>query len=199
MLSYLSDAQTAALMGVMALIGGAIGFFVKRWLSESSAHERTALLSSLADLRAKMKSEGLDFAQIAEMERAVRGTVNISPESAEALTGQAELNRDDLPAGYWTTVAMRSRAHARFAVVDAELEEALIELMTLVSNEEASELGRSHVPWKVYRKRQMSYAGARYPGGTFGPLYGTLRGIEVTERRVAELKSEIEARKNDPT
>lgn len=54
MLSQLSDAQLGAVMTVVALVAGAIGYLVKRRLSQSSTHERTALLSSLADLQGKL-------------------------------------------------------------------------------------------------------------------------------------------------
>jgi uncharacterized protein YecT (DUF1311 family) len=199
MFSHLTDAQLGAVMTLAVLIGGAIGFLVKRHLTQSSTHERTALLNSLADLRSKMSSGGVGFDQIIELENMVRGKVAVSTETAKAVTGQVEVDEgDNLPQGYWTTVAMSGRASARFAVVDAQVDEALTELATLVSRDEAEELGKSHVPWKVYRKRQMNYASNRFAGGTYAPIYGTLHGIEVTERRLAELQREIEARKKEP-
>jgi uncharacterized protein YecT (DUF1311 family) len=146
-----------------------------------------------------MSSGGVGFDQIIELENMVRGKLAVSPETAEAVTGQDAAAQDDnLPPGYWSTAAMRGRGHARFAVVDAQLDEALTELATMVSQEEADELAKSHTAWKVYRKRQINYAYARYADGTFGPLYGTLHGIEVTERRIAELQTEIEARRREP-
>jgi uncharacterized protein YecT (DUF1311 family) len=196
MASNLTDAQLGAAVSVTLFIGGAVGFLVKRWLTQSSTHERTALLSSLADLRAKMRTEGVSLDQIIELENMVRGKVNVSKETAEAVTGQSEVDDDaNLPPGYWTTAAMRGRAHARFAVVDAQLDEAFTELATLVSHEETEPLSKSHTAWQTYRDQQIDYAYARYPGGTSGPLYGTLHGIEVTERRLAELQQEIEARR----
>ena len=196
MLSHLTDAQLGALMTAVALLAGAIGYFVKRLVSQSTTHERTALLNSLADLRSKMKNEGVGLEQLANLEKMVRGKLAVSAETAEAVSGQQAVAEDEnLPSAYWTTASMRGRANARFAVVDAQVDEALIELATLVSDEEAEELRKSHVPWKVYRKRQINYASNRFQGGTFAPLYGTLHGIEVTERRLAELQREIEARK----
>jgi len=199
MLSQLTDPQITALVALVALTAGAVGFFVKRWLGQSSTHERTALLNSLASLHSKMSSGGVGFDQIIALESMVRGKVAVSTATAEAVTGQAEGEvADNLPDGYYTTVAMNGRASARFAVVDAQVDEALTELATLVSHTEAEELGKSHTAWKIYRKRQINYASLRFEGGTFSPIYGNLHGIEVTERRIAELQREIEMRKKEP-
>ena len=93
---------------------------------------------------------------------------------------------------------MGARAAARLHVLQAEMDEALTELHTLIDEERRGYLGEVQRAWRAHSICEMTYAGSRYEGGTLGPLIGTLRGVEVAEKRLAELRAEVaEAKRHD--
>ncbi len=142
-----------------------------------------------------MEGGGFDLYAIGELEKAVGGRAI----SRFTIIGSSTVNPDDdggsLPESYWSTHAMKARAGARLAVLDAQLEEKLIELVTLVGESRSEALSRTDTAWKAYRSLQMSYAASEFEEDTHAPLAGTLEGIGVTRRRIEELTAEIDRRK----
>lgn len=196
-LNNLSESELATIFALLPLIGGVIGFGLTRWWTQASAHEKAAHLNNLADLRAKLQAGGLSIGDIEDFETRLLSGAKSAAEAVLAAVGgdgdeDAELG---LPQSYWTTVAMSARANAKLASLDAQLEEVLTDLGTLISDHESEELYKMQRAWYVYRARAMSYAASEYCGGTIAPLVGVAHGMELTEERIAAITASLAYRK----
>jgi uncharacterized protein YecT (DUF1311 family) len=198
LLSNLSDKQVAVLVALASFAGAMVvllfqgaGFLIRRWWTGEGVHERVTHLSSLADLRAKMQAGGMTLKDIQELEASLT-TGELSTVIEAGVQAVADEN-ENLPQRYWTTVAMRVRAAARLDLLDAELNEILTDLGTLLHGEENDALMKAQRAWLAYRKREMRY-GASGPG-TIAPLIGFGLGISATSRRIEQMREETSRRK----
>lgn len=201
----MSEQLIVALVGLVGIALGAalagLGFLLRRQITGAQAHERVALLNSLADLKAKLVAGGMSLDQVSDLEAFLKedkGSTSVVALDAIAGTqASTEGGLDDnLPQEYWTTVAMRGRAGARFDVVEAEIAEALAELHMLTRESRRTILEQAQAAWQEFRASEASFAASQYEGGTLAPLIGTLRAIQVSEHRLTELRALVAERKN---
>lgn len=153
-------------------------------------------LSSLADLRAKMQAGGMTLKDIEVLEASLT-TGELSNVVEGGVPADADED-DNLPQTYWTTYAMRMRAGARLNLLDAQLNEVLIDLGTLVDETGEAALNKAQRAWLVYRRQEMRYAASHYEGGTIAPLIAVAHAISVTERRIEQMREEVVQRKRFP-
>src|SRR5690606_26290046 len=112
-MSNLTDAELSAILALVAIISAAIGFLIKRRVTDAKAQERATLLNSLADLRAKLGGDGGGLREVAALETFIRGGGIVSEPTAQALGVTADLDDDNMPGEYWTWPAVSARTHAR--------------------------------------------------------------------------------------
>lgn len=196
-LNNLSESELAAVLAMLPIVGGVIGYGLARWWTRAGAHEKAAHLNNLADLRSKLQAGGLSITDIEAFEvHLLSGTRSDAAAVLAAVSGDEEDGATvDLPQQYWTTVAMNARASAKLASLDAQLEEVLTDLGTLITGNQNEELYKTQRAWRTYRTRAMSYASSEYYGGTMAPLVGAAHGISLTEERIAAVAADLAERK----
>lgn len=132
----------------------------------------------MADLAGKLRAHGMTMDDARQFEAimrnpAVAGTTAAS-DVVDALADEA-----GEPEAFHSNVAMKARAGAAYGVADAHLEQAL-------------EAAQAH--WREYRTALEVCAGFEFEGGTHAPLAGMMAGLTETERRTAEVHSQVQAR-----
>ena len=70
----------------------------------------------------------------------------------------------------------------------------LVDLRLLVSDEETKALDVTQERWTEYRKALEVCAGLEFEGGAHAPLAGLMAGLTETERRTAEVRSQVQER-----
>lgn len=200
MLSFLnqfSESELTAIFALLPIIGAVVGFGLTRWWTRAGAHEKAAHLNNLADLRSKLQAGGVSIGDIEAFEaHLLSGTKSDAAAVLAAVGSDGDEDADlDLPQQYWTTVAMNARASAKLASLDAQLEEVLTDLGTLISDHENEWLYKTQRAWLAYRARAMSYAASEYYGGTMAPLVGVAHGMALTEERIAAIAADLADRK----
>ncbi len=163
--------------GLLGAVLASLGFLAKRWLTGAKTQEKATLYGALADLLAKLREHGFSLDHVRELESYFAGkikTVGAHSELAglEALRAEPPGEPDQLEGGrepdqYWTQYAMNVRAGAAFETADARLREALVELGTLISEDEERALEKVQRAWRLYRARQVRYAASLYRGVRF--------------------------------
>ena len=172
----------------MALLGGGRG----------QAHTKRPRISTTSPISGpNCRLGGLSITDIEAFEvHLLSGTRSDAAAVLAAVSGDEEDGATvDLPQQYWTTVAMNARASAKLASLDAQLEEVLTDLGTLITGNQNEELYKTQRAWRTYRTRAMSYVSSEYYGGTMAPLVGAAHGISLTEERIAAVAADLAERK----
>ena len=176
--------QTGA-VAVISAASTALGFLVRRHLTKASRHEQAALYSALTDLRAKMTSANVSFADLDAFEAQIRSKVReadmqLASESAE-------------PDRYWTQSEMNLRAYAEYEVENAKLRQAIAELEGLVG--ENAHFREAQEAWETYRDREAEFAAGVYEGGSIQPLIRATELSVLTRERLARMEATIRDRR----
>jgi uncharacterized protein YecT (DUF1311 family) len=201
--SVLSEQIATALVGALGTLTvvllGAVGFLLKRRITGAGRQERAQYLSVAADVLIKMKQAGLEPQQVGQLEAFLNSQ---SPEAAEGtlkvIEGDdagLEQPDDGLPSVYWSTHPVQARAYARLELLDAMINQQMMELFGLLESDRWELISTSQEAWKEFRKAEAHYAITQYSGGTIAPLIGALRQIAISEHRLKELEAEVNERK----
>lgn len=194
----LTETQATLLIGLLTMLAGMVGYFANRVLTRAGAQERASHLSILADLKAKMAASGLSVQDIQEFESQLKRGDNATASaviSAVSPNEETPTPETQLPLHYWTTVAMNARASARLRSLDAQLDEVLTDLGTLLSDRETEALERAQRAWKAFRQRDMTFVAAEYYGGSIAPLVAISHGTAMTEDRINVMRADLAGRK----
>ncbi|WP_394664300.1 lysozyme inhibitor LprI family protein [uncultured Sphingomonas sp.] len=91
-------------------------------------------------------------------------------------------------------MGMQSRTRAAHEVANANLEQAITDLHLVISEDEGYLLEKAQELWRAYRDALARCAYCEYEGGTHAPLAAGLAGLTETERRTAEIRSQVQER-----
>lgn len=192
--------QATLVVLVVGLLAGLIGwlargptFLLRRWWTGAPKQEQAAYLNSVADLAGKLRSHGMTMDDVRQFEvimrnPAVAGTTAAS-DVVDALAEEA-----GEPEAFHSNVAMKARTGAAYGVADAHLEQALMDLRLLLGEREYEALEAAQAHWREYRMALEVCAGLEFEGGTHAPLAGMMAGLTETERRTAEVRSQVQER-----
>lgn len=192
--------QATLIVAALTLVGGLIGwlargptFLLRRWWTGAPKQEQAAYLNSVADLAGKLRSNGMTIDEVHQFEKIMRKP-GLSASSAATEVVEAIEEEPDTYAAFLSNVAMKARTGADYGVADANLEKALVDLRLLLSDEETEALDVAQERWTEYRKALEVCAGLEFEGGTHAPLAGLMAGLTETERRTAEVRSQVQER-----
>ncbi|WP_180140706.1 lysozyme inhibitor LprI family protein [Sphingomonas sp. R-74633] len=98
------------------------------------------------------------------------------------------------PTEFQSTVGLRARAGAAYAVAEARLGQALIDLRLLLGDDDFELMETAQARWQEYRRALEDCALREFKDGTHGPLALTLAGLSETERRAKEIENQVAER-----
>jgi hypothetical protein len=185
---------TGALLvgGFLGWLGRGLGFLLGRRVTGAPKHERAKYLNTLADFGAKLRSSGMTFDDVHELERIIQ---NPSLISSAAVTGVVEqVIECDEPEAFYSNAAMKNRTWAAYEVAEANLNQALTDLRLLVGEEEWEPFVTLQDHWRAYRSGLEDVARREYEGGTHAGLAAMWAGLAETERRTAEVRAVVKER-----
>ncbi|HEV7290456.1 lysozyme inhibitor LprI family protein [Sphingomonas sp.] len=192
--------QATLIVAAITLVAGLVGWFgrgftflIHRWWTGAPKQEQAAYLNSVADLAAKLKASGTTLDEVRQFEKIMRKP-SLATSAAATVVVEAIEDEPDTYAAFLSNVAMKARTGADFGVADANLEEAMVNLRLLLSDEETEAFGVAQERWTEYRKALEVCAGLEFEGGTHAPLAGMMAGLTETERRTAEIRLQIRER-----
>lgn len=192
--------QATLIVAAITLVAGLVGWFgrgitflLHRWWTGAPKRENAAYLNSVADLAAKLKANGTTLDEVRQFEKIMRKP-SLATSTAATEVVEAIEEKSDTYAAFLSSVAMKARTGADYGVADANLEKALVDLRLLLSAEETEALEVAQERWSEYRTALEVCAGLEFEGGTHAPLAGMMAGLTETERRTAEVRSEVQER-----
>ncbi|MDK2759493.1 MAG: DUF1311 domain-containing protein [Blastomonas fulva] len=196
-LSGLTTTEATAIFSMLPIIGGVLGFCITRWWTNAGAHEKASHFNNLADLRNKMAASGLSVADIRDFETELLAASKANAAAiVSAVDNDEDLdNHSNLPQHYWTTLAMQARADAKLKNLNARLNEILIDLETLITDDERNALQQAQEAWTNYRDSSMKYAASEFGGGTMAPLVALAHALSLTEERISSVAADLADRK----
>lgn len=158
------------------------------------SQERAVYLNSVADLAAKLRATGMTLEDVHCFEEIMLNpAVTSIKASAKAVEEFAETLKPD---AFSSTVAMKARTGASYRVAEARLDEALMDLRLLLSDDDQVSLLEVQAAWEAYRSKLEDRALREYIGGTHATLAMALAGLAETERRMEEIRNEIVERRS---
>lgn len=89
---------------------------------------------------------------------------------------------------------MKAKASAAYEVSEAKLKQVLLELEIRLSERENEMLEAAQVAWSAYRTSLENRSLRQFEGGSHATLAMTITGLVETERRIEELRVEVEER-----
>lgn len=192
--------QATLIVAAITVVAGLIGWFgrgftflVHRWWTGAPKQEQAAYLNSVADLAAKLKANGTTLDEVRQFEK-VMSRPGLAASAAANDVVEAIEEEPDTYAAFLSNVAMKARTGADYGVADANLEKALVDLRLLLRDEETEALEVAQERWTEYRNALEVCAGLEFEGGTHAPLAGMMAGLTETERRTAEIRSQVQER-----
>jgi uncharacterized protein YecT (DUF1311 family) len=192
--------QATLIVAAITLVGGLVGWFgrgftflLHRWWTGAPKREDAAYLHSVVDLAGKMQASGMTMNEVRQFESIMRApAVASSPGANEVVDSMSSAEAE--PAAFQTNVGMQVRTRAAHDVADAALEQAVTDLHLMMGERESELLNSAQEHWRAYRDALVQCAYYEYEGGSHAPLAAGLAGLSETERRTAELRSQVQER-----
>lgn len=196
----LTAPQATLIVAAIGLVAGFIGwlgrgstFLLRRWWTGAPKQEQATYLNSLADLAGKLRSNGMTINDVHQFESIMRNpAVAATAAATEVVDAMAEEAAE--PDAFHSNLAMKARTGAAYGVADAHLDQALMDLRLLLSDNEIEALEVAQERWTEYRRALEVCAGLEFEGGTHAPLAGMMAGLTETERRTAEIRAWVQER-----
>jgi len=104
--------------------------------------------------------------------------------------------RVDPCANAQTQAEMTQCAEREYKAADVALNQVYRQLVAMLDDEEKAQLKEAQTAWLKYRDTNCEFVADQYKGGTMRPMIFGYCLAEVTSNRTAELKSQIQDRKN---
>src|ERR1700730_13457389 len=95
-----------------------------------------------------------------------------------------------------TQAEMNNCAGREYKAADAALNQVYRQLVSMLDDEEKSQLKEAQTAWLKYRDTNCDFVADQYKGGTIRPAILGYRLAEMTRNRTTELKSQIKDRNN---
>lgn len=183
----------------LVLVGGALGWVIRRWLTGAHHKEDTDSIKQAVELNSFLQQHGMSFAEARQLRDSLRdGKQLITPAMAKALNEQPERpnsDSDDDSAnpthriGFSdTTAGMKLGMGMRLEQLNAELQYLIAELSHGFSPAREHALLQAQESWEKFRADDAVVSALLWEGGTGAPLLDLSRQVELTEDRVAQLR-----------
>lgn len=186
-------AGSSLLAGLAGWFGRGLAFLLYRYWTGAPKRDEASYLHSVADLAAKLRTDGTTLDEVRQFEKIMRRP-SLATSTAATEVVEAIEEKTDSYAAFLSNVAMKARTGADYGVADANLEKALVDLRLLLGDEEAEALEVAQERWTEYRNALEDCAGLEFNCGTHAPLAGMMAGLTETERRTAEIRSQVQER-----
>ena len=113
--------------------------------------------------------------------------------AAGAAAGQRK-TRSDPCADPGTQFEMNQCAGKKYRAADANLNQVYRKLVAMLDEEERAQLKEAQTAWLKYRDTNCEFVADQYKGGSIRPLIQATCLGDMTNRRTAELKTQIKER-----
>ena len=104
--------------------------------------------------------------------------------------------KSDPCANAQTQAEMNNCAGREYKAADAVLNQVYRQLVSMLDDEEKSQLKEAQTAWLKYRDSNCEFVADQYKGGTIRPMIHGLCLAEMTRNRTAELRNQIKDRSN---
>lgn len=199
-----ADELATYVVPVFLLALGAVGWVIRRKITGAGTVEKLDLAAKLLDVRTKLLAPDLTEDQIEN----ILTTAGVERSLLPEMQGSAALNfdhdSDDEPPILSTTAAMGVRLDARLKVLDAQIDQKIIDIEILSrhnaslddlnrSSYDESHVSKMYRAWQLYRRRAGASVMYDYFGGTMaGPMF-LAEEIRISEAFLAELEERFAA------
>lgn len=181
--------------GLIGWVGRGFSFLIKRWWMGSARQDQATYLNLIADFGVKMRAHGMTIEEVRKLESMMQNPSVASSDAATNVVEQLSAEADnDEPEAFHSNMAMKMRTSAAYEVAEAKLNQALMDLRLLVSDNEWQCAESTQKHWKAYRTSLEDWALQEWNGGTGATLAMVLVGMAETERRADEIRAQVKER-----
>lgn len=191
----------------LAAIFSGIGWFGHRILTSQKATEEIALANKFFELIQNIKKQGYNeveaFEMLSEFSKSSKNrSLMAIVEKLNPSNLLGDVQEDNEPLIFGTTLAMGARARAELDVINAKIEQAWLDLEIIsgANSNEQSTYNDDHLrklkrAWRVYRARAGDSAAMDYAGGSIAGLISLAEEIRLSEQFLDDVNSRIESLK----
>jgi uncharacterized protein YecT (DUF1311 family) len=197
--------NAAALTPLVAIVFAAAGYLLRRWLTGERHREESDSIERAVQLKRLLDAEGMTLeaaVRLRDQLRSPRGptlmaearaiaeqqAITSEEQAAQAIAADPEIA--DREIGFEeTTVGMGFKLSAELEGVEAQLRYAIADLAHVSTASRSDALDHAQVAWEGYRDTEAEFAALLFEGGTGAPLLGTARMVELTERRLSDIRA----------
>lgn len=201
--SAASAAPYAVPLLLLAL--GAIGWFARRQITSAEHVEKLDLASKLLDVRSKLRSPELTQSQIESILTTAGVDRSLMPHVAPGNEDESDFDGDEPPV-LSTTAAMSARLISQLAVIDAKIEQLMVDIEIISHHNVAlSDFGddsrdsdhvrKMHKSWLRYRRCAALSAAEDYRGGTISGAIYIAEEIRISEAFLLGLEDRLRSLK----
>lgn len=192
----LTDSQASLVVAGAAMLGGLVAWFAKglafmlqRKVTDAKAKEHVTYIRDVVDLSERLTTAGMTIEDARQFEALLRApAANHGDAAKNAINALLE------PAAFESNFAMKARAGAAYELAEAKLRQVLLDLEILLGEGEGEVLLAAQEAWEAYRKSLEDRALRQFLGGSHATLAMTITGLTETERRIEELRAEVDER-----
>lgn len=189
--NLLAKVPSPVWQSILMVAAGAVGWFARRWITRAQHKEEADSLLQYLDIHDRLKASGISLVELRGLRDRFRtGREIITP----AITATLLTNRDagsapeDLANLGNTTAEIRFGLSDRLAKINAELEDALVDLAESDTASRAAELIAAQKAWADYRDKDALFESLLMEGGTGASVLHAARLVELTEARLDQVK-----------
>lgn len=181
---------------------GAVGWFVRRSITSAGRAEKLDLAAKLLDVRAKLRAPDLTTGQIDDILATAGVDRSMLPHFEHRSVESIERENENEPSVLSTTAAMGVRLDAQLTVLEAKIEQLMVDIEILayhnaadnelgVENGEADHVRKMYRAWLRYRKSAAQSVMEDYRGGTIAGAMYLAEEIRISEAFLADLEERL--------
>lgn len=190
---------------LLLLALGSAGWFVRRRITLSGHAEKLDLAAKLLDVRSKLRSPDLTTAQIENILSTAGIERSMLPHFMPGTEGVSDIE-DDEPSVLSTTAAMSARLVSQLAVLEAKIEQLMVDVEILSYHNAAQQeldaddrnsdhIRKMHRSWLRYRKSSALSVAEDYRGGTIAGAIYFAEEIRLSEVFLTGLEDRLKSLK----
>lgn len=194
---------------LLAVIVGIAGWFLRGWFTPAKRSERYDLASKMLDVREKLRGAGFDPGHIEHVITTLESdTTGEKVSSLLRLIGPSvdeyvDFDASIRPSILQTTAAMGARAEAELHVIDAKIEQVLLDLEILTDHNvsrsgidrelyDSGHIRKLHRAWKLYRIRAGASASEDYAGGSISGIIWLSEQVRISEVFLKDMQQRLD-------
>jgi uncharacterized protein YecT (DUF1311 family) len=197
-----------ALIPVVILVLGGIGFLIKRYITGQHHREHAESIEKTLQVKKLLDESGLTIDEAIKL----RDVLNGAKQHSETLLKPEYQNPnilssddvDDTSLEVYSrtskfetsTVGMDYKLSCNLRKIEADLEFAIADLHSVCSEARSEALEKAQKAWELFRAREAKFASLLFEGGTGAPILAGGKKIELTERRLNEVRAERDEVRN---